>query len=272
MRSRAVWTPGISIPLGVLLTIAAACVVGPLLLPIGAPIGGSAVDAGLPSFSPGHLLGTDQNGNDVLSRLLYGGRVSLAIACTVNLVGIFVGGVVGASSGQLGGLADSFLMRALDVLIAFPALVLVLAVAEALGPGTRSTILALTLFSIPAFARVSRAAALRLRERPFILAATLSGTGSWRILMRHFGPYILPQLVAFGLLGMGISIVIEGGLSFLGLGIQPPDPSWGNMIAMGQQTLSVRPLLLVVPSAALFATVLSLNLLGETLRERWSRP
>ncbi len=259
-----------AVPLAMLAGIAAACFLGPSLLHIPPPVGGSAVSSGLPPLSAGHLLGTDQNGNDVFSRLLHGGRVSLAIAMTVNVVGILVGGTLGAASAQRGGFLDSLFMRAMDVLIAFPALVMILAVAEALGPGMRSTILALTFFSVPAFARVSRAATLRLRERPFMLAAVLSGTRPGAVLLRHIAPHVLPQLIAFGLLGMGVSIIIEGALSFLGLGIQPPDPSWGNMIAQGQQTLTVTPYLLIVPGCALFATVLAFNWLGEILRERWS--
>jgi peptide/nickel transport system permease protein len=173
-------------------------------------------------------------------------------------------------SAWLGGIVDSIIMRSLDALLAFPSLVLVLAMSHGLGPGTTSTTIALMLFSIPAFARVSRASTLRLRERPFMLAAQVCGTHPLRILIGHLAPNILPQLAAFALLGMGICIMLEGGLSFLGLGVQPPEPSWGNMISLGQQTLTVRPYLLIVPSAALFLTVLCLNLLGEKLRERWS--
>jgi peptide/nickel transport system permease protein len=156
------------------------------------------------------------------------------------------------------------------VLIAFPSLVLTLAVAQSLGPSQTNTILALAFFSIPAFARISRAATLRLRELPFMAAAGLCGTPGWRILLRHVAPNIAPQLVTFGMLGMGIVIVIEGALSFLGLGIPPPAPSWGNMIAQGQQSISATPMLVVWPSAVLFVTVLAFNLLGENLRARWS--
>jgi peptide/nickel transport system permease protein len=162
------------------------------------------------------------------------------------------------------------LMRVLDVLIAFPALVLALAIAESLGPSKSHTILALCFFSVPAFARVSRAATLRLRERPFMLAARLSGTGTGRILLRHITPNVLPQLVTFALLGMGIIIILEGALSFFGLGVPPPNPSWGNMIFEGQGILSAEPRLVLVPSAFLFITVLTFNLLGDALRSRWS--
>jgi peptide/nickel transport system permease protein len=270
-RSRGwVGSLGVAVPAGVVALIALACFVGPLVLPVPPPIGGSVLESYLPAFSPGHLLGTDPNGNDILARILHGGRSSLIVAVTVNMLGLLVGGTLGALSGFVGGVVDTVIMRVLDVLIAFPSLVLTLAVAQSLGPSQTNTILALAFFSIPAFARISRAATLRLRELPFMAAAGLCGTPGWRILLRHVAPNIAPQLVTFGMLGMGIVIVIEGALSFLGLGIPPPAPSWGNMIAQGQQSISATPMLVVWPSAVLFVTVLAFNLLGENLRARWS--
>jgi peptide/nickel transport system permease protein len=260
----------IALPAAVLAFIAAACFLGPLVLPVPPPIGGSVLESYLDAGSPGHLLGTDPNGNDILSRILHGGRSSLVVAVAVNLLGLAVGGALGALSGYLGGAVDTVIMRVLDVLIAFPSLVLTLAVAQSLGASQTNTILALAFFSIPAFARISRAATLRLRELPFMAAAQLCGTPGRRVLLRHIAPNITPQLITFGMLGMGIVMVIEGALSFLGLGIPLPAPSWGNMIAQGQQSLSATPMLVVWPCAALFVTVLAFNLLGETLRARWS--
>ena len=260
----------VALPAAVLVVIAAACFLGPLVLPVPPPVGGSVLESYLDAGSPGHLLGTDPNGNDILSRILHGGRSSLVVAVAVNALGLLVGGTLGALSGYLGGAVDTVIMRVLDVLIAFPSLVLTLAVAQSLGASQTNTILALAFFSIPAFARISRAATLRLRELPFMAAAQLCGTPGWRVLLRHIAPNITPQLITFGMLGMGIVMVIEGALSFLGLGIPPPAPSWGNMIAQGQQSLSATPMLVVWPCAALFVTVLAFNLLGETLRARWS--
>jgi len=157
----------------------------------------------------------------------------------------------------------------LDVLIAFPALVLAVAIAEGLGPSEMHVIWALSFFSIPAFARIARAGTLRLHGQTFMLAARLSGTRTRRILLRHVTPNIMPQLVTFALLGAGVVIILEGALSFLGLGIPAPAPSWGNMIALGQGTLSAQPALVIIPSLFLLATVLSLNLLGDALRKRW---
>jgi peptide/nickel transport system permease protein len=260
-----IWLPG-----GAIVLIVAACFLGPALFGLPRPVGGNVLESYLPAGSPGHLLGTDPNGNDILSRLLHGGRASLFIAATVNVVGLVVGGTLGALSGYVGGIVDTVIMRILDVLIAFPSLVLTLAVAQALGPSIRNTIFALTFFSIPAVARVARSAVLRLRGQPFMAAAELCGTPAWRVLFKHLAPNIAPQLITFGMLGMGIVIIIEGALSFLGLGIPAPAPSWGNMVADGQLSLSATPMLVVWPSLALLLTVLSFNLLGENLRSRWS--
>ncbi|MGY2080139.1 ABC transporter permease [Modestobacter sp. SYSU DS0657] len=261
---------GTWIPAGMIGFIVVACFLGPLLLGLPRPVGGSVLESYLPAGSPGHLLGTDPNGNDILSRLLHGGRASLVIATTVNVLGLVIGGTLGALSGYVGGLLDTLVMRVLDVLIAFPSLVLTLAVAQALGPSMTNTIFALTFFSIPAVARIARSAVLRLREQPFMAAAQLAGTPGWRVLFKHLAPNIAPQLITFAMLGMGIVIIIEGALSFLGLGIPAPAPSWGNMVADGQLSLSATPMLVVWPSLALLVTVLSFNLLGENLRARWS--
>lgn len=271
VRSRA-WLRRLELglPIGLLVFVFGSCFVLPAVAPIPKPTGGDILNSLLPAFSPGHLLGTDPNGNDILSRILYGGRSSLIVALSVNLLGLVVGGGLGALSAHLGGIVDSVIMRLLDVFIAFPSLVLTLAVAQSLGPSQRNTIFALSFFSVPAFARISRSATLRIREQPFMVAAKLSGTSTWRILVRHLAPNIGPQLMTFAMLGMGITVAIEGALSFLGLGIPAPAPSWGNMIAMGQLSLSATPMLVVWPSLMLFLTVIGFNQLGEALRARWS--
>lgn len=259
----------LAVPVVLLVLIVGGCFLLPLTGLVPKPVGGSVLDSSLPSFSPGHLLGTDSNGNDIFSRILYGGRSSLEVGIAVNVLGMLVGGTLGAVGGYAGGKLDTVIMRVLDVFIAFPALVLILAVAQSLGPSELNTILALEFFSVPAFARVARAATLRLREQPFMVAAKLCGTTTPRVLFRHIAPNITAQLITFAMLGMGIIIVLEGALSFLGLGIPPPNPTWGNMIADGQQSLSATPMLVVWPCVALFVTVLAFNLLGEILRERW---
>jgi peptide/nickel transport system permease protein len=271
-RGRPAWVGSlaVAIPAAILVLIFGLCFLLPLFGGVPKPTGGDILEANQPLFSPGHLLGTDEVGNDTWSRLLYGGRNSLQIALAVQLIGLIGGGLLGALAGYRGGILDTVLTRMLDVLIAFPVLVLALVIAQALGPSKLNTIWALSFFSVPAFARISRAATLRLREQPFMLAARLSGTGSVRILLSHIAPNILPQLVTFGLLGMGIIIILEGALSFLGLGVPPPAPSWGNMIAEGQNIISAEPRFVLLPSAFLFITVLAFNLLGDALRARWN--
>ncbi len=271
-RARRGWVRRLefAVPVALLVVIFGACFLVPAVLPIPDPIGGSIIDSDLPPLSPGHLLGTDSVGNDVFSRLLYGGRVSLAIAVAVNVIGLVLGGLLGAFAAYRGGVVDAVIMRVLDVLIAFPSLVLTLAIAQSLGPSVSNTIFALSFFSVPAFARTARAATLRLREQTFVTAAKLSGTRTTRVLFRHITPNILPQLITFALLGMGIIIVVEGALSFLQLGVPLPSPSWGNMIYQGQQSISTEPLLVLFPSMFLFVSTLAFNLLGDTMRARWN--
>lgn len=262
---------GLWLPLALLAAIFFLCFIWPLIGGLPKPTGGSILNSNLPSFSPGHLLGTDATGNDEWSRLLNGGRTSLEIALAVNGIGILLGGLLGVIAGFFGGIRDAIVMRVLDVFIAFPSLVLAVAIAERLGPGELHAIYALSLFSIPAFARVTRASTLRVRESSYIAAADLSGSSTGRVLVRHIVPNIWPEVVTFALLGMGITVVLEGALSFLGLGIPAPAPSWGNMIAAGEGILSAQPKFVLLPSAALVLTVIAFNLLGETLRARWSR-
>lgn len=266
------WTRALRIwiPAGFLILLVAACFIWPHIYPVPKPVGGSVLNAGLPPLSPGHIFGTDPVGNDVFSRILYGGQISIEVGLAVTAIGLVVGGLLGMAAGYWGGAADTVISRVLDVLIAFPALVLALAIAEGLGPSEVHVIWALAVFSIPATGRIARGATISLREQTFMLAARLSGTRGWRVIARHVVPNIMPQLMTFSLLGIGVIIILEGALSFLGLGIPLPEASWGSMIAQGQQSLSASPDLVLIPSAFLFATVLALNLLSDALRERWS--
>jgi peptide/nickel transport system permease protein len=270
-RARAGWGRSLRlwVPAGFLILLVAACFIWPQIYPVPKPVGGSVLNAGLPPLSPGHIFGTDPVGNDVFSRILYGGQVSFEVGLAVTAIGLVVGGLLGMTAGYWGGAVDAVISRVLDILIAFPALVLALAIAEGLGPSELHVIWALAVFSIPATGRIARSATLALREQTFILAARLSGTRGWRVIVRHVIPNITPQLMTFSLLGIGVIIILEGALSFLGLGIPLPEASWGSMIAQGQQTLSASPYLVLIPSAFLFATVISLNLVGDALRERW---
>ena len=257
------------LPAGFLILLFCACFLWPLVYPVPKPTGGSILNSGLPPLSPGHIFGTDPVGNDIFSRILYGGQVSFEVGLGVTAIGLLIGGLLGMAAGYWRGAVDAVVMRVLDVLIAFPALVLALAIAEGLGPSELHVIWALSFFSVPAFGRIARGATLTLRERTFMLAARLSGTRGWRVIGRHIIPNVAPQLMTFSLLGIGVTMILEGALSFLGLGIPLPEPSWGSMIAAGQQTISASPDLVLIPSAFLFATVVSLNVLGDALRERW---
>lgn len=257
------------IPAGLLIALFAMCFIWPLIYNLPSSTQGNILDAGAPPFSQGHILGADQVGDDIFSKIVYGGQIALVIGFSVTFIGLVIGGIIGITAGYLGGWTDATLSRVLDIMIAFPALVLVLAVAEVLGPSEPHLILALTAFSIPAFGRVSRGATLTVRSLPFVTAARLSGTRHWRILARHILPNIFPQLLTFSLLGIGIVIILEGALDFLGYGIPPPTASWGNMIANGQQILSAQPEYVLIPSIALLITVAALNMLGDALRERW---
>ena len=257
------------VPAGLLLLLLFFCFVWPYVYTIPPGDTGSILDSGLPPFSPGHWLGTDPNGVDIFAMLIYGGQVSFEVSLAVTAIGAVIGGTIGLAAGYFGGWVDSILSRVIDVLIAFPALVLALAVAEVLQPSETHLIWALSVFSVPAFARVTRGSTLGVRQLPFITAARLTGTGNWKIIFRHVLPNVIPGIVTFSLLGIGVVVILEGALDFLGLGIQIPQPSWGSMIAKGQNVLTAEPQYVLIPSIVLLIFVMSLNLLGDALRERW---
>jgi peptide/nickel transport system permease protein len=259
----------ITIPGAILLVLLFFCFIWPLVYPVPSPTYGSVLDAGLPLWSPGHIFGTTNVGYDNMARILYGGRTTFEVAAAVQVIGLVVGGLLGVIAGYAGGIVEAVMMRVLDVFIAFPSLVLILAIVDGLGQSELHVIWALSAFSIPAVARVARAGTLRLRDQPFVVAARLSSVRSWRIISGHIVPNLMPQLFTFSLLGTGIIIILESGLDFLGYGIPDPAPSWGGMIAYGQTVMSVALSPLVVPSLFLFGTVVCLNLVGDGLRNRW---
>jgi len=257
------------IPAGFLILLLAMCFLWPLVYQLPSPTNGNIIQAQEAPFSPGHLLGTDQVGVDIFSQIVYGGRVAFEISVAVTLIGMAIGSLIGITAGFFGGWVDAVLSRVLDILIAFPALVLALAIAEGLGPSEFHVILALSAFSIPVFGRVTRGATLVVRELPFMVAARLAGTRRWRVIVRHVLPNIMPGVLSFSLLGLGIVIIIEGALDFLGYGIPPPSASWGSMIANGQQIMTAQPEYVLIPSIFLLIVVVACNMLGDALRERW---
>jgi peptide/nickel transport system permease protein len=258
------------VPAGVLILILAICFLLPLVVTLPSSTTGNIIVNNEPPFSPGHILGTDVQGVDIFSQLVYGGQVAFEVGISVTVIGIAIGGTLGVIAAYFGGWVDAVISRVFDILIAFPALVLALVIAEGLGPTEMHVIWALAVFGIPAVGRVARGATLTIRGLPFMTAARLAGTRRWRIIARHVVPNIMPNIVTFSLLGLGIIIILEGALDFLGYGIQKPTPSWGNMIANGQQIMSVQPEYVLIPSIALLITVAALNLLGDALRERWA--
>jgi peptide/nickel transport system permease protein len=257
------------VPAGVLILLLATCFLLPLVVTMPSSTNGDIMVNNEAPFSPGHWLGTNVQGVDIFSQLVYGGQVAIEISLSVTVLGMAIGGTLGIVAAYCGGWVDAVISRLLDILLAFPVLVLALVIAEGLGPSETHVIAALTAFSIPAFGRIARGATLTIRGLPYMTAARLCGTRAWRIIARHILPNILPGIVTFSLLGIGVVIILEGALDFLGYGIPIPEASWGSMIASGQQVLTAQPEYVLIPSIVLLITVVALNTLGDALRERW---
>jgi peptide/nickel transport system permease protein len=219
-----------------------------------------------PLFSEGHLLGTDHLGRDELSRLIHGGRVSLTVGLLAPVIGVAIGGCLGMLAGYFRGRLETFAVGGVDVLLAFPPLVFVLAVTAFMGQSVANITIVIGVLGIPAFTRVARAVTLTLSEREFVTAARALGATDLRILIRELLPNVALPLLAFFLLAVAVTIVVEGALSFLGLGVPPPTASWGSMIGEGRENLDIAPWLAFLPAGFMFLTVLSFNLVGDTLR------
>jgi peptide/nickel transport system permease protein len=220
-----------------------------------------------PPGTPGYLLGTDELGRDLLSRLIWGGRVSLLVGFSAVIVAMGFGVLIGLVAGYFGGWVDSVIMRLIDVLMAFPAILLAIAIVASLGPGLRNAMLAISIVGIPYYARIIRGSVLSLREQEFIHAARIIGVSDFQILMRHVLPNCISPLIVAATLDVGWMIMAAAGLSFLGLGAQPPTAEWGVMLSDGRQFIRVAPHLSILPGAAIFLVVLALNFLGDGLRD-----
>ncbi len=221
----------------------------------------------LPPFSPGHLLGTDDFGRDILSRVLYGSRITLFIIGLVAVTAPVFGLLVGTVAGYFGGWTDEILMRITDIFLAFPKLILALALVAVLGPGMENAILAIALTSWPPYARVARAETLTVRNSDYIAAVRLQGASSPRIILGHVMPMCLPSVIIRVTLDMAGVILIAAGLGFLGLGVQPPLPEWGAMISAGRKYLFEQWWVATMPGLAIFIVSLGFNLLGDGLRD-----
>jgi peptide/nickel transport system permease protein len=219
-----------------------------------------------PPGSPGHVLGTDELGRDMLSRLLYGSRISLAIGIIVVLVAVGIGVPAGALAGY-NPRYDSVIMRLTDLMLSFPGILLALVIIAVLGPGLENAMLAVGLFSVPVFVRITRASILSVRELEYVSAARAAGARDVRILFRHILPNCLAPLLVQATFRVATSILTAASLSFIGLGAQPPSPEWGAMLATGRVNLYIAPHVTLYPGLAIFVTVLAFNLLGDGLRD-----
>ena len=226
-----------------------------------------AIEDALSAPCSKHILGTDQLGRDLFTRMLFGARVSLLVGIVSVGIATLAGLLLGSLAGFLGGLVDALIMRSVDIMLCFPTFFLILAVVAILEPSLFNIMLIIGLTNWMGIARLVRAEILSLKEREFILAAKAIGAGNARIILRHLIPNALGPVIVNATLGVAGAIILESSLSFLGLGIQPPNSSWGNILAESKSTLGVAWWLSLLPGLAILLTVLGFNLLGEGLRE-----
>jgi peptide/nickel transport system permease protein len=251
------------------LVIVAGLLLAAVLAPVLAPHDPGLQDLAAKRTPPGirFLLGADEFGRDILSRIIFGTRVALVVGTVSVGIALALGLFFGIISGYVGGFVDSVISRALEILLAFPYLLLAIAVVSALGPGVLNTTLAVGIWAMPAFTRIVRASVLSLREMDYIQAARAMGAPTRAILLRHLLPNFLPTLIVYSTLYMANAILVEAALSFLGLGVQPPTASWGLMVATGRDFLLMAPHITTIPGLAIMLAVLGFNLLGDGLRD-----
>jgi peptide/nickel transport system permease protein len=212
-------------------------------------------------------LGTDELGRDEYSRLLYGARISLFIGFLGTAGGVFFGTLLGLVSGYFGGWTDTLSMRLIDVMYAFPGILLAILIVAVMGPGLWNLVIALTVWGTPTLSRIVRSSVLALKSQEFVEAARAMGASRWRIMFRHLLPNSLAPIIVYATLGVAGSLLTTAGLGFLGLGVQPPTAEWGAMLSVGRSYLRDAPHLMVFPGLLIFITVMSLNLIGDALRD-----
>ena len=221
----------------------------------------------LQGISRGHLLGTDDLGRDVFSRIVYGSRISLAVAGASIALAVIIGIGLGTSAAALGSWWDFVIMRFTDALLAFPVLVLAIAISAAVNQGILGLILAVVFVNVPIFTRLARAQTMQISEQQYIVAATAMGCGTMHKILRHVLPNLVNALIVQATVALSFAIIIEAGLSFLGLGVQAPAPDWGLMISTAETFMISAPHMMLAPAGAIFVTVLGLNLLGDALSD-----
>lgn len=219
------------------------------------------------SPSPVHWFGTDYAGRDIFSRVIHGSRLSASIGLFAVILGVLFGVTIGVVSGYFGGLIDDVLMRIIDVLLAFPGILLAILVVSILGSSLLNVIVALAIFSVPTFARLTRSTVLSIRNTEYVTAAYALGASAPRIILRHILPNTLAPVIVYATLRTATAILGGATLSFLGLGVAPPTPEWGLMVSQGRHYILSSPHIILFPGLAIFFTVLSLNLLGDALRD-----
>ena len=252
--------------LAVLGIYALAAIFGPIVFAFN-PGQNHLIEVLQPPGQGGHLLGTDNFGRDELLLLVYGSRYTLGLGVMAVALGLAVGVPLGAISGYFGGWVDIVIQRFTDILLAFPAIVLALALVAGLGVGLRNVVIAVGVSSVPGFIRLVRADSLRLRELPFVEAAKGLGVSSWVILLRHVIPNAMAPVIVQATLQMGFAILLAASLGFFGLGIQPPTPEWGQLLGEARNYIFSDPNLATLPGLAIFAAVLAFNLVGDGLRD-----
>lgn len=214
-----------------------------------------------------YWFGTDEIGRDIFSRMLVSARVAMTVGFVSVGIGLIIGGVMGVVAGYFGGWVDAFLMRVVDVLLAFPGILLALAIITFLGPGLTNTMIAIGIGGIPGYARLVRGEVLSLLERDYVTAAKSLGANHLRVIVRHLLPMLISSILVYSTAQLARAILAEAGLSYLGLGVQPPFPSWGGMIASGQRFFLTAPYMAIYPGIAIMLLVFALNLLGDALRD-----
>jgi peptide/nickel transport system permease protein len=260
------WSEMIRVGTVIVILAVAAALAGPILWPYDSSAQELARRLEAPSLA--HPLGLDELGRDILARLLQGARISLLVGIAVVSVSSTVGMLLGSLAGYYGGWVDDIISRVIDVLMAFPGILLAIALVAVLGPSLVNVVLALSIIGWVGYARLVRGQALRAREFEFVQAARASGAGPGRIVMRHILPTAIPAVIVQATLGMAGAIIAEAALSFLGLGVQPPTPSWGTMLDAGRSHLFDAPHLTIFPGLAIATLVLGFNFLGDGLRDR----